>query len=452
MDQNITPGCTLKEMEQTLWRVMQKTYAQVMEQQLLEYDEALAAARDKNRYRLKEKRRLTLDTLFGSIEIMRNYYKDRQTGDYVYLLDQYLQCEELKGYSPMVEELAVELAVTSTSYNQAAETLKSLLGYKVMSHETIRQHILQLEVLAKEKQDIFGDVLFVEVDGLYIKRQDKNKRGREEKIASVHQGWEVNGKRVSLVNKRHFHHRDKKPFWESFEQFLIDTYNYDPTRHRIVINGDGANWIKTGHEYFGRKSYYIIDRFHVARDIQRIFRDHNRCKNVKKALATYDAEALLLELNSAVGTLGNEKKEEKLEALLKQLTAHPDGLKDYREWLKQHNINTTQMRTMGSAEATMSTFAKRLKHGRSWVEKGIQAMIQTMIAYKDKMDLRTIAGKLRMVTEDPVKEEPVKEKAAKYYKEKLTNTAGEMTRNNLAYLKQGSGSPMFKALSALRGI
>jgi hypothetical protein len=35
-------------------------------------------------------------------------------------------------------------------------------------------------------------VLFAEVDGLYVKRQGK--KGKEEKIAAVHQGREVNRK------------------------------------------------------------------------------------------------------------------------------------------------------------------------------------------------------------------------------------------------------------------
>ncbi|MED1437406.1 UPF0236 family protein [Aeribacillus composti] len=38
-------------------------------------------------------------------------------------------------------------------------------------------------------------------------RQGKRKKGKEEKIAAIHQGWEVSGKRVRLKNKRHFIHR-----------------------------------------------------------------------------------------------------------------------------------------------------------------------------------------------------------------------------------------------------
>jgi hypothetical protein len=43
------------------------------------------------------------------------------------------------------------------------------------------------------------------------------------------------------------------------------------------------------------------------------------------------------------------------------------------------------MRPMGSAEGTMSVFAKRLKNGRSWVEKGASAMFTGMVAYLDQL-------------------------------------------------------------------
>src|SRR5690625_6499394 len=82
------------------------------------------------------------------------------------------------------------------------------------------------------------DVLFVEVDGLFKKSQEKNRKSKELKIAAVHQGWEMNGKRASLIDKRHFIHRREHPFWEEFEQYLMDTYEYDPVRHQLVINGD----------------------------------------------------------------------------------------------------------------------------------------------------------------------------------------------------------------------
>src|SRR5690625_5872708 len=90
--------------------------------------------------------------------------------------------------SPVVQDLAIELAVTGVSYRQASESMERLLGYPVISHEAIRQQLLNTEVVPKKSAPLEQDVVFVEVDGLYTKSQGKKKKGREIKIASVHQG------------------------------------------------------------------------------------------------------------------------------------------------------------------------------------------------------------------------------------------------------------------------
>src|SRR5690606_8436473 len=120
---------------------------------------------------------------------------------------------------------------------------------------------------------------------------------------AVHQGWEVNGKRTNLVKKRHYIHQGDLPFWEGFEQFLMDNYDYDALKHHLVINGDGAKWITACREHFKQNATFVLDRFHVSRDIRHIFCDHPRYRTIRKRLAQYDVEGFMLELNSAAGTL-----------------------------------------------------------------------------------------------------------------------------------------------------
>lgn len=230
----------MKELEKITYRALQKSFSQVMAQTLLEIDEAIALGRDKKRFYLKDKRPLNFESVFGSVELKRNYYQDRETGQYVYLLDQYLDFDGTKGMSPVVQDMAIELAVTGVSYRQASDAMEKLLGYPVISHEGIRQQLLNTEVLPASSIPLEQDVVFVEVDGLYTKSQEKGKKGREVKIASVHQGWEMNGKRAKLKEKRHFIHEGKLPFWEEFEQYLMDTYDYDTTHHQLVINRTGV--------------------------------------------------------------------------------------------------------------------------------------------------------------------------------------------------------------------
>ncbi len=96
---------TMKELEQMTFRVLQESFSQVMAQILVEFDEIIAQSRDKRRFYLKGKRRLRFESLFGQVELRRNYYQDRETGEYVYLLDQYLAFDGTKGLSPVVQDL-----------------------------------------------------------------------------------------------------------------------------------------------------------------------------------------------------------------------------------------------------------------------------------------------------------------------------------------------------------
>lgn len=391
MNQNTIQCPTFKELETELFRVLQKTFARLVVEVLEDIDEKIAVSRDKTRFVLHDKRRVSFDTAFGFIEINRRYYKDRKEGRYVYLLDQYLQFEGAKGFSPMVEEIALECAVKGPSYRHAAQTLERFLGYQVMSHEAIRQHLLQVEVQPVQEKRIPPRVLFVEVDGLYIKYQHMKKRkGSEMKIAAVHEGWSRNGKRTSLIEKRHYYHEGSGSFWEGFESFLIENYEYDTTSTLLIINGDGAGWITACQAYFRHNACYTLDRFHVARDLRRLFYAHPRYREMRKALVKYDGDKLIIELTSAVGTMETEEQEERLEKLIVHLTKHKEALKDYRWWLEEKGESTEGFRPMGSAEGTMSVFAKRLKNGRAWCGKGSEAMVRMMIGLNDQLEIKTL--------------------------------------------------------------
>ncbi len=151
---------------------------------------------------------------------------------------------------------------------------------------------------------------------------------------------------LMYIEKVEFH-EGKLPFWEEFEQYLMTTYEYNPTKHHLVINGDGAKWVTSCRDYFQHNATFVIDRFYVARDVQRLFREHSRYRSIRKKLANYDWEGFMTELNSAVGTLENEKREERLEELIAQLSQYPDALGDYCERLKGKGIDTTGFRPMG---------------------------------------------------------------------------------------------------------
>src|SRR5690625_7925706 len=110
----------------------------------------------------------------------------------------------------------------------------------------------------------------------------------------------------------------------------MDTYEYDPVRQQLVINGDGAKWITSCREYF-RNATFVIDRFHIARDIQSIFREHPRRRSIRRKFESCDADGLMIEVSTAVGTIDHEGKKQQLEELITQLSQYTEPMTDYRE-------------------------------------------------------------------------------------------------------------------------
>jgi len=78
------------------------------------------------------------------------------------------------------------------SYRDARDRFCDLLGYDAVSHETIRQEVLKLEEKDTETplDEPKGqrDVLFLEVDGLNVHRQQSERGSQEIKIGVVREG------------------------------------------------------------------------------------------------------------------------------------------------------------------------------------------------------------------------------------------------------------------------
>lgn len=385
---------TMKEIEVNLFQQLQVMFAEVMVRCLEEMDQWIMENRDTARYRMRDLREVTMSTSFGEITFKRRLYQDRHKGGYVYLLDQALAFEGQSGISPRLEEWAVELATIGPSYEEAARQIEALLGYQAISHETIRQRLMTKVEHAKSfvpTQKRKAEVLFVEVDGLYTKLQRKKRRGKENKLAIIHEGWKHNGKRINLKNKTYYlHTRKGDTFWEGFGDFLKEHYDVDENTW-FVVNGDGAEWINECTAYFHR-CIYTLDRFHVARDIKRYLRDLPApLKAARKALAAYDPERLLAVIGSVNSESIRVEWHEDWERFKAFLRRHEEHLLDYRTILNEEGIDTAGMRPMGSAESQMRVFAKRTKRGGySWSIRGVEAMLGSIIVRKEGRSLFSV--------------------------------------------------------------
>src|SRR5690554_4389462 len=201
---------SFKELEELLFKFSLDLFQHLMVEVLELMDKKLMEHRDKKRYENKERNSRTIQTLVGDVTFNRRYYFDRKEGDWSYLLDEALGIEEHKTISPGLLRLGVTWATKGPSYRDARDRLTDLYGSQVLSHEAIRQALLEVGAAcerelankiasAEGKRQI--DALFIEVDGLGARLQKNKKRKRqnrrvEPKMAVIHEGWRSEERRV----------------------------------------------------------------------------------------------------------------------------------------------------------------------------------------------------------------------------------------------------------------
>lgn len=211
-------------------------------------------------------------TLFGQVNYKRDYYKNKETNSYSYLLDSIIGISAHDSISNDVAIKAVEEA-TYSSYEKAGRSC-CLTNDKV-SKQSVKRilHELDPKVIyfpynkPKSKKSI--DYLYIEADEDHVALQTGS--STISKLVYVHEGFEINkgvSKRKSLKNVRYFDGMDMSTdkLWESVLDYITDIYDLDNIK-RIYISGDGASWIRKGTEWIP-DCRYVLDNFHLEKYIK----------------------------------------------------------------------------------------------------------------------------------------------------------------------------------------
>src|SRR5690625_2753816 len=302
MNNHINNLPTFKELEQDLFKELQSVYQATLVSVLGEIDVWLRDYRDFNRFKNREMQECTIGTLFGSITIKRRIYFDCEAGKRVALLDRYLEFCGSDALSPFLTEMAVKWAVKGPSYRDARDRFCDLLGCQAMSHEKVRQEVLKIEPKEIEgnkevknpKKDV--DVLFLEVDGLHAHKQHSTRSTREVKIGIAHEGWGTrhpSSNEYVLQNKSYWHTLGTgEEFWDSFSRYLYDKYEITEDTF-VVINGDGAPWIRAGVDYF-QNAIYVYDHYHTKKWIKSALSNRTKQERRKAYLAADERDPVAL--------------------------------------------------------------------------------------------------------------------------------------------------------------
>jgi len=362
-----------------------------MTKALEQLDELIYAARDRERYVVKDVRERELETLVGVVRFKRRYYLDRGEGRFVALLDERLGLADSVRISAGLEELAVFQGMQGPSYRKAEAGIRAAYARPVMSHETIRRRVLKTgqriaEVEARRQAAAQGTrkvpVIFLEVDGLYAHGQQP-RGGHEYRIATVHEGWErpqPGSETYRLRNVSYCIVRRDHDVWDEISRHVYSIYDVAGTV--VVINGDRANWIRDGVKFFSnaRLTLYQIDRFHLVRDVRQLLAHQPALRRqALDAVARSDAEALLRHLRAAQAAEPDADRAMEMRAFCRDLQHAKEATRDYRVRLAERGLSLPDLRGLGAAEPNMDRFANRLKkRGQSWSIAGARAMLNAL--------------------------------------------------------------------------
>ena len=372
--------------EKALWNATLETFQRSLVEILSILDKYLMAKRNKSRYEYKERKEKTLITLLGEVTVKRRYYWDTEQKEWVFLLDELLGLEST-AVSDSLKELVVILATKGPSYRDVRDRLYDLFNNQILSHEKIRQLLiesseqLQMKEEPEEKKKKVR-ILFIEADGFWTgvqKRGDKTKKKRETKLVVVHEGWEKRqAGDYKLKNPLYLtSYRSEKAadFWDRVYLKIWSKYE-DLGSIPIIINGDFASWIRGGVDCF-KNGFYQYDRFHLKRDIRRLLSKNQA--NCKAALCAIDENVpeKLLQLLADEHTL---TKDEDILEFIVRLKPHQEAAIDYRKRLAEKKYQLPEdLRGMGAAEANVDRFKLRTsKRGRAWSAKGLEAILNML--------------------------------------------------------------------------
>lgn len=217
-------------------------------------------------------------TSLGEVTYKKIYFYNPQTGERCYLLDR------LMGVGP--GERLTEDALARI-YEEAAESsyrkggVNASISRVLVSKETIMEKLHNLQFLKAEQPEEKKQVktLYIDADEDHVALQYLEKKGDTKsalkhtfmpKLVYVYEGMRAEGDRHELVEVKYFgggyeETEGTRQLWREVYDYIAGTYD-EEVLERIYVNGNGAEWIKTGAKVHA-KAKFVLDRYHMRKYI-----------------------------------------------------------------------------------------------------------------------------------------------------------------------------------------
>jgi hypothetical protein len=348
-------GIKFSELERTIFNFAHELARNLLTDTLEALSQKLHMELDSTRYENKGTRETSIHTLFGTVSYKRHVYYDHGTqsedgrSKCVYPLDEKLGMTVFQTYTEAVVETVLKRC-TETSFRKAAASVSEMTGLSV-SHATAwsmfqefgRSLTLRDQALVDQdqKNELDGPkvvpVLFEETDGVYvpIQRKGRKKPAKERKeirLAVTYEGWKKPKEcdRHLLVNKHFVSGLADVSDFNKLRSASI-AQRYDMANVKLhALNGDGAAWIRQGHE--GRKSIYQMDPFHWQREVLRATASKKESRILSGLLNAGKFEQAMDRIQELKYECGGEAKRVKaLEELQVYLSTLRGGLQPWKQ-------------------------------------------------------------------------------------------------------------------------
>ena len=219
----------------------------------------------------------TITIPLGEIKFKRRRYQDKETKEYVFLLDRYLGIDLNEKSTDAVKARILDESI-DTTYKKGGEKAAYNISYTKQTTKNIIDSLTPELIVAKnedEKKEI--EYLYIDADEAHVKIQKNNKVKQVLcKEIYVYEGKELEApksKRKRLINKWTFSGVYEKSvensrLWEEVRIYILDHYKV-PKIKKIFLNADGGAWIREGMNMFPNMEC-VFDEFHLKEYINRM--------------------------------------------------------------------------------------------------------------------------------------------------------------------------------------
>jgi hypothetical protein len=202
----------------------------------------------------------TIMTCVGELTYKRRYYRNKSTGEYKYLLDEWLG---ITPHQQIGEDVREDLVVSAVniSYQKSGKQSAPEPVSKTSVGRYVGEVAVKSTIQSDGKKRICGE-LYVEADEDHVALQ--NGRNVQVRLVYVHEGNVSDTKRTRLGHVRYLTWPiggDTDDMWETVATYIEDQYDTNKLQ-KTWLSGDGAEWIDKGQEWL-TNCHKLLDRYHI---------------------------------------------------------------------------------------------------------------------------------------------------------------------------------------------